>query len=154
MIRENIIGKAFSMTELSLTSAGRFLLWLYLLSFIVMRECAWQHGQQDQKGAAGISQDTNLLQLPSCAGHKMILPMWHRNVCYFCEAFPIMTLLLFHPLNKELNKELGKGDVLIAVCMHKYSFWKLLFEILEIPKSRLGVFLGWLGLLFCFGFYS
>lgn len=36
-----------------------------------MSEPAWQHDKQDRKGAYGVSQDTNLLQLPSRARHKM-----------------------------------------------------------------------------------
>lgn len=168
MTWENIVGKAFSMTELSLTSAGRILLWLSS-SFICCYEGAclttWSKGSER---SYGVSQDTNLLQLPSCAEHKMIFTYvafsrqtlhaapnqskeMRAYLHYFCEAFSIMTLLLFHPLNKELT--LGKQDILIAVCMCKYSFWMLPFEILEIPKSRLAMFLGWLVFLFCFAFY-
>lgn len=105
-----------------------------------------------KKNPPGVLQDTNMLQLLLCARYKITLYIeFYRNpLCaapnqsketwaylyYLCYALSVMTLLLLHPLNKELTSK--KGGIIIALCIWKYR--KLLFEKLEVSNSRLALF--------------
>lgn len=76
---ENVMGKAFSMTKLSLTSADGFLLF-YLLSFIFLHERAWHMANRMGKELLG-SRGT-----PLCfSSSYMPDPNWPLHTEYFLE---------------------------------------------------------------------